>query len=290
MHPNLTAASTALFSTWVFVENLGLLFDAGDGVSAALGQKGRKIRHIFVTHADRDHVYGLLQLHQLNAANGSPHIYYPEDCGSFPALRDFMKRFDPQSGPASWKALKAEDTVELEKGLSVIARASTHKATQNLTKALDFTLCSVRRVLRPEFRGQPGPEIALRRKELGDDAVTETRTEKLLGYSGDSSELDPDHWLGVKALIHESTFLEADTARGSHSNLPQVIAAAAQLELDTLILLHFSARYTPAEIEGAIRRQADTCSPSFPIFAVYPGQVVANVLGKIPIWQPPRKP
>jgi ribonuclease Z len=90
MHLNLTAASTALFSTWVFVENLGILFDPGDGVSATLGQKGRKIRHVFITHADRDHVCGLLQLHQLNAANGSPHIYNPKNCGSFPALRDLM--------------------------------------------------------------------------------------------------------------------------------------------------------------------------------------------------------
>jgi len=290
MHLNLTAASTALFSTWVFLENLGLLFDAGDGVSATLGQKGRKIRRVFLTHADRDHVCGLLQLHQLNAANGSPHIYYPKDCGSFPALRDFMKIFDPQSGPASWEGLKAGDRVEVEKGLCVIAGASAHVTSQSLTKALDFTLCSVRRVLRTEFLGLPGPEIASKRKELGDDAITEIRTEKLLGYSGDAPGLDPNHWLGVKVLIHECTFLEADTSRGSHSNLPQVIAGAAQLKPEALILLHFSARYTAEEIESAIRQQAEAHLPSFPIFAVYPSQVVADILGKTPSWQPPRKP
>ncbi len=286
MHPKLTSASTALFSTWVFVEEFGLLLDAGDGVSASLGQKGRKIRHIFVTHADRDHVCGLLQLHQLNAGNGWPHIHYPEDCGSFPALRDFVKRFDPQSGPATWTGLKPGETVELENGYSVHARGSTHVASGTLTKALDFTLCRSRRVLRPEHHSLSGGEIAAKRKDLGDDAITEIKTEELLGYSGDAPELEPARWSKVKVLIHESTFLEADTARRSHSNLPQVIAAAAQLQLDALVLLHFSARYTAAEIEKAIFEQANTCSPTFPIFAVYPGQVITDILSTCPIWKP----
>jgi ribonuclease Z len=289
MHLILTSASTALFSTWVFVENLGLLFDAGDGVSATLLQKGRKIRHVFITHADRDHVCGLLQLHQLNASEGFPHIYYPQDCGTFPALRDFVKQFDPQSGPATWKGLKPGQIVELENGGSVVARASAHIASEGLTKALDFTLCRVRRVLRPEFRDLPGSEIAAKRKELGEEAISERKTEPWLGYSGDAPELDPKRWSGVKILLHESTFLEAETARRAHSNLPQVIAAASLLELEALILLHFSARYSSAEIDQAICHHAETCLPQFPIYAVYPGEVVPDILSKRPIWRPPNK-
>jgi len=289
MQLNLSAFSTALFSTWVFVENFGLLFDAGDGVSALLGQKEGKIRHVFVTHADRDHMCGLLQLHQLNAKDGYPHIYFPVGCGSFPALQDFVKRFDPQSGPATWTGLKAGDTVELQNGHTVIARASAHVASVELTKALDFTLCKVRRVLRTEFRGLTGSEIASKRKELGDDAISETKIEKLLGYSGDAPELNPPHWSGVKVLIHEATFLQTNTAHGSHSNLSQVIAAAAQLELNALVLLHFSARYTQDEIHRAIRQHAEENLPKFPIFAVCPGQIVTDVLGRSPIWQPSNK-
>ena len=40
--------STALFSTWFFVEELGLLFDAGDGVTANLMQKSRKVKQVFI--------------------------------------------------------------------------------------------------------------------------------------------------------------------------------------------------------------------------------------------------
>ncbi len=289
MRLTITAASTALFSTWVFVEDLGLLFDAGDGVSASLGQKSRKIRHVFVTHADRDHVCGLLQLHQLNARDGLPHIYYPSDCGSFPALRDFVSRFDPQSGPATWNGIKAKETVELQNGYSVVAGTSAHVPSGTLTKALDFTVYTSRRVLRPEFRGLPGPEIASKRKELGEDAVTQTRTEGVIGYSGDAPELDCSRWSGVKVLIHESTFLEPGTTRGFHSNLPQVIAAAAQLDLEALILMHFSARYKPSEIEKSISEHANSSSPRFPIFAVYPGQVAYDILATTPIWQPTNK-
>ena len=282
----ITAASSALFSTWVFVENLGLLFDAGDGVSASLGQKGRKIRHVFITHADRDHVCGLLQLHQLNAADGFPRIYFPADCGSFPALQDFVGRFDPQSGPATWRGVKPGETIDVENGYTVTARMSAHLSSGDAVKALDFTLCRTRRTLRPEYRSMSGPEIASKRKELGEEITTETKCEELLGYSGDAPSLDPQRWPGVKVLIHESTFLDPDTARRSHSNLPQVIAAAAQLNLEALILLHFSARYKPAEILSAIREHAVRLQPRFPIFAVCPGQVEVDILATPPVWPP----
>jgi ribonuclease BN (tRNA processing enzyme) len=64
-------------STWIFVEELRLLLDAGDGVSAALLQKSRKVDWVAVTHPDRDHIHGLFQLLQLNARDDKPQIHYP---------------------------------------------------------------------------------------------------------------------------------------------------------------------------------------------------------------------
>ena len=55
----ITAYSTALYSTWINIEELNLLFDAGDGLTAGLLSKARKIKHVFVTHPDRDHINGL---------------------------------------------------------------------------------------------------------------------------------------------------------------------------------------------------------------------------------------
>jgi ribonuclease Z len=286
MHLTITAASTALFSTWVFVENFGLLFDAGDGVSASLGQKGRKVRHVFVTHADRDHVCGLLQLHQLNAREGIPSIHYPKDSGSFPALKEFMEKFDPQSGPATWIGLAPGETAHLDKTHFIEVRSSEHVTSENLIKALDYTVCEMRRTLKPELRGMNGADIGNLRKQQGEDAVTETQVERLIGYSGDAPKLNPEHWAGVKILIHEATFLEPETARRSHSNLPDVITAAAQLDLEALVLIHFSARYNAEDIEHAILEHASSANLRFPVFAVLPGQVYTDLLSTTPVWTP----
>lgn len=70
MNLTITAYSTALFSTWYFIEEWGVLFDAGDGMISALLQKSRKVDNVFISHADRDHLTGLLQFNQLNARPG----------------------------------------------------------------------------------------------------------------------------------------------------------------------------------------------------------------------------
>jgi ribonuclease Z len=112
------------------------------------------------------------------------------------------------------------------------------------------------------------------------------REQPLLGYSGDSPMLEPAHWNGVRFLLHECTFLEPESARRAHANLPQVVAAAAALPLEALILLHFSARYSTAEIAQAVVREAETRRPTFPIFVVPPGEVVRDVLATRPVWSP----
>lgn len=285
---NISISSTALFSTWVYVDNFGLLFDAGDGVSASLGQRVRRVKHVFITHSDRDHVCGLLQLHQLAAQNGTPSIYYPRDSGSLPALRDFMERFDPQSGPATWIGLHHREIVPVGKTHYVLGCKSEHIVEEGKVKALDYTLCLQRRTLRPELEGMEGKDLGKLRKSMGEDAVTEVKIDRLLGFSGDAPRLDPEHWKGVKVLIHEATFLQPDTGRGRHSNLVEVLRAAAQLDLEALILTHFSVRYTHDEILTAIKKLAAENDLKFPVYAIMPGEVCDNVLHgrKFPVWNP----
>lgn len=266
------------------------MLDAGDGVSALLEQKSRKIRSIFITHADRDHICGLLQFHQLNAREGIPHIYYPKDSGSFPALRDFVERFDPQSGPASWAGVKEGDTIDLQGGFSVLAQSSDHINAGNVTKALNYTVCRTRRSLKTEFIGLDGRRIAEIRKEHGDSFISETRVEKIIGYSGDASKLNPAQWEGVRILIHEATFLKPDTAKNAHANIADVIQAAATMNLEALVLMHFSARYSKNEILAAIVREAQECDLTFPVFAAFPCQLSVDILSSEPVWNPLNQP
>jgi ribonuclease Z len=285
VHLTLSAFSSALFSTWVLVEELGVLFDAGDGLSALLAQKSRKVTHVFLSHADRDHVAGLLQFHQLNAREGIPSIHYPAGCGSFPALRDFMARFDPDSGPATWNALRAGDGVTVDQAHQVRALASDHIASvDGTTKSLAFVIQRTRRVLRAEHAGKAGAEIATLKNNLGDDAVTERRVDAILGYSGDAAALDPAMWAGVKILLHECTFLEAGVSNRPHSHLRQVLEASTALELEALVLLHFSCRYDAATITASVSREAQSLGLPFPVFVVLPGQVSWNLLTAPPVW------
>ncbi|MBS1605964.1 MAG: RNAse Z, partial [Bacteroidetes bacterium] len=51
MQLTITGYSTALFSTWYFIEEWGILFDAGEGLISSLLQKSRKIDQVFISHA-----------------------------------------------------------------------------------------------------------------------------------------------------------------------------------------------------------------------------------------------
>src|ERR1700759_5350118 len=115
MQLTITGYSTALFSTWYFIEEWGICFDAGDGMISALLQKSRKIDHVFISHADRDHLTGLLQFNKLNARPGFPVMYYPKDAGSFPVLAAFSKRFDPQVERTVWTPVTEGEEIAIAK-------------------------------------------------------------------------------------------------------------------------------------------------------------------------------
>jgi ribonuclease Z len=269
------------------VEEFGILLDAGDGVSAGLTQKARKVKHVFISHADRDHVAGLLQFNQLNASKGTPGIYYPRDCGSFPALKEFVAKFDPQSGPASWQGVVPETRIEVGPNTYVRIERSEHiEAGENQIKALRFVLYRSKRVLKAEYQGLNSTEIVELKKKYGGDHITSESVENLLGYSGDAPRLNPAAWKGVSTLIHECTFLSADTARRMHSNVVEVLEGANELALKALILCHFSARYKREEIGEAVLRESKRMGLQFPVHVVFPGEICSDVLRHRPVWEP----
>lgn len=285
--------STALYATWYLIEELGLLFDAGDGAAAGLTQKSGKIKQVFISHADRDHITGLLQLNALNARPGIPHIYYPADSGSFPALRDFSIRFDPQVAHTVWQGIRPGAPVAISKEYFIRPLSNSHvPAAPGQVKSLSYILYYVKHKLREEFHGMTGPEIARLRKERGDEAVMEEVEEPVLAYSGDTPVEDPKRFDGVPILIHEATFLEADdpadeTGRSDrHSTLPAVMKMAAGLDLQYLILGHFSSRYTGDEIVAAVREQCALHRIRYPVFTVLPGAHYADILGGEACWKP----
>lgn len=290
MKLSITGYSTALFSTWYFIEELGLLLDAGDGVSAALLQKARKIENIFISHADRDHLTGLLQLNQLNAREGFPRIHYPSDCGSFPALEAFSKNFDPHVKGTLWFGIKEHEHIKIKPNMMVQAIKNHHvKAAPSLHKSLSFQVYETKQKLKPEYLAMPKEDILKLMTQIGKENMTELTRTNLLTYSGDTPIDRIEKWNNTKILIHEATFLDRAehnslNVRGnSHSNLEDVLQMVAELNIETLILGHFSSRYSQIQIDERIRQYCKEFRIQIPVFSVLPGQVHRDILGEKPI-------
>ena len=289
----ITGYSTALFSTWIFVEQLGLLLDAGDGVCAGLLQKSRKVKKVAVTHPDRDHLTGILQLQQLNAQDGVPEIFYPADCGSFPALAKFCRDFDPGRGEqVTWSPVKPGDRRDLAGNykLEVIANGHFHDKPGQV-KSIGYIVARQTRKLKPEFAGMPQGQLAELAQQQGKDYLMQVGEERVLGYSGDTDVAAPTTWSGCEILIHEATFLDAKGTgdredRHQHSFLPDVLKMAAEAGPKHLILNHFSSRYTHEEIVAAIQKGAASLGLPFPVYAILPGEIARDILSRVPVWRP----
>jgi len=278
--------STALFSSWYFIEELGILFDAGDGVVAKLLQKSRKIKQVFITHPDRDHITGLFQLLQLNAFDGHLKVYYPKDSGSFPAMQAFINKFDPHVSACEWVPMDEGTIIPIKKDIFVRSFRNKHIDKGDFTKSISFEVFREKQKLKDEFIELSGKEIQALKAEKGIEALTYLQKENILYYSGDTPVYDYSMWAGAKILIHESTFMtredlvikQGGKQRNRHSALEEVMEMAAELQPEVLILGHFSSRYSATEIEAAVLAQKAKHGLDISVHVVLPGGYIDLVL------------
>jgi len=291
MHLTITGYSTALFSTWYFIEEWGVLFDAGDGVISALLQKSRKIDHVFISHADRDHLTGLSQLNQLNARPGAPTMYFPKDASSFPALEAFSKKFDIQVGQTIWMPVTEGDEIPIAKDLLVKPIRNGHvPVAPEIIRSLGYMVMQTRKKLKPEYAHLTGEQLRQLGETQGKDSLTlEIRT-NLLAYSGDTPVEDGAKWDHTDILIHEATFfnnggepVKMRTYGNIHSTLEAVMEMVSSIHIGQLILGHFSSRYSPEEIDRAVKDQCEKYAINIPVRRILPGETIHDILGQPPI-------
>jgi len=292
MHLTITGYSTALFSTWYFIEEWGILFDAGEGLISALLQKSRKIDQVFITHADRDHITGLLQFLQLNARPGLPNIHYPKDSGSFPALETFSKKFDPHVARTVWTPITEGDEIAITKDLFIRPLRNGHvPVDQHIIKSLGYLVVQSRKKLRPEFAHLSGQELRQLAEQQGRDSFSMAVRENILGYSGDTPVEDGAKWDNTKILIHEATFLDSgepvkNREHGNkHSTLEEVMEMVSSIHIEQLILGHFSSRYSPEDIDRAIMDQCEKYAINIPVRRLLPGVTTHDLLSQPPLNQ-----
>ena len=287
MSYTITAYSTALFSTWINVEELNLLIDAGDGLCAGLLQKARKIKHAFITHPDRDHLTGLPQYLQLNSREGLPVVYYPRDAGSFPAMAAFLEKFDPHTGNSTWQGIADGDRIEIKKNIYVEGLRNGHvKCPVGVHKSLSYKVYEQKQKLRAEFQALSGKEIQEVVAKHGREYITDTVERNILSFSGDTPVDDYAKWDGSEILIHESTFLKEEgdaqvESRGNrHSRIDEVLQMVAEIEVGTLILNHFSSRYSKEDIDHVTRKLLKEYQIKTPVHLIYPGEIKRDILNQ----------
>lgn len=290
MNFNITAYSTALFSTWINVEQLNLLFDAGDGLSSGLLQKARKVKHVFISHADRDHLNGLPQFVQLNAREGFPKIYYPCDSGSFPAYENFLVKFDPHVAGSEWRGIASGDSINIKSDVVVEATRNEHvPCEQGVQKSLSYKVFEVKKKLKKEFRALSGQEIKSLVDQHGREFISDEIRKNIISFSGDTPVDDYSTWDSSEILIHEATFLKdegdakIEARNNKHSKLNEVLEMVSEITVGTLILSHFSSRYSREEIDLATQEGLRKYGIKIPVHLVYPGELKRDVLNSEPI-------
>ncbi len=282
--------STALFATWFFLEELGILLDGGDGISMALGQKAGKVKHVFITHADRDHLTGLLQFVQLNARENGPSIYYPKDCGSFPAMESFSNKFDAHTSTVNWVPIEENQSIAIKPGVHVQSIRNEHvKTAGNLCKSLGYKIVASKRKLKAKFESYKNAQIESLVKEYGKNYITQVQESVLLAYSGDTPVFDPQIWDDCNILIHEATFIGTDKNNiklhgNLHSTLTEVITMTKKLNIEKLVLTHFSSRYSPEFIRKSVQELCEIHQITVPVYLVLPGRTYTDILSEEPIY------
>jgi ribonuclease Z len=178
-------------------------------------------------------------------------------------------------------------TFELGRNLGLRVVYSSHIPVEG--KSVGYIVERLFRKLKTEYAGLPQDDIEKLGRELGSEALTEPRTEPILGYSGDTGPCPIDQWKGCKLLIHEATFLHADDVESEragyeHSTLPEVVEMAHNSDVEQLVLSHFSSRYPKSEIVASIQDLCARFETPMRVSALLPGETVRDLLARPPLW------
>lgn len=180
--------------------------------------------------------------------------------------------------------------VRIKDNLLVSSIKNGHsKAKQEFTKSLSYKVIQTKRKLKSEYAHLKGAEIKKLIENIGNDNVTKEAKSTLLGYSGDTPVEDYERWNHTKVLIHEATFLEDQNQReinpkgNYHSTLDEVIRMVSEINVETLILGHFSSRYSTEQIDRNIRKLCKECKIKIPVFRVLPEKIEKDILAGNPI-------
>jgi ribonuclease Z len=253
------AFSISSLSTYALLPELNCAFDMGDCLLEAV-----PIEHVFVTHAHGDHTRCLGRHESLRRLLGmAPATYYvPEPMreGYLELAAAWARLAYPaakRAEPPQVRGLAPGDEVWLHRQLALRAFPVRHTVP-----SLGYTLFDVRKKLKAEFHGRPGPELAQLRRE--GVAFEEEQWLPRLTFIGDSTieTLSEQPHVGASRILFlEVTFLldgEEELARKrGHTHLGDLVRFLRErpdvLRNEHIVLKHFSMRYDRGTIRSVLR-------------------------------------
>ncbi len=259
--PMLNLAGTAVkgvsiggVETCIQLPGLDLCFDIGRAPRSAVYRS-----RVAFTHGHLDHVGGVAMHAATRALTGLEPPTYMVPAPYARDLRELFRvwrRIDRSRLPCELVSVRAGDRIPLGDDRELRAFDSVHRIP-----ALGYGVFSCKHRLAPEHRGKPGHE--LRDLRLAGVEITRPVWTCDVAFTGDTSIdlLDREPWLlQARLLIIECTFLddrvdaEACRAKG-HVHLDEILARAEAFENQAVLLTHFSARYSLAEIRAILRER-----------------------------------
>jgi len=253
-HLTIEGQSRAGHETWFRVRELNAAFDIGRCPDQLIA-----IPQIFVTHAHLDHAVGIpfyagqRQLHRMTGGR----VYVPADAAE--GMREILAIYERITGASFAEVevigLAAGDVVRLGRTHEVRVHRATHRVAANAYEVIEL-----RHRLRDEFAGREEREITELRKN--GVSVTEEFRRSMLFYTGDTDRgiLEQNEELyKAEVLMIECSFIidghEERAAKYRHIHFDDIAAFAERFENETIVLTHFSRRYSRSEIRDEIRRR-----------------------------------
>jgi ribonuclease Z len=253
-HLHIEGQSRAGHETWFRIRELNAAFDIGRCPDQLIGTSD-----IFVTHAHLDHAVGIpfyagqRQLHRMTGGR----VYVPADAAE--GMREIMTIYERITGASFDEVevigLAVGDVVRLGRTHEVRVHKATHRVAANAYEVIEL-----RHRLREEFAGRDEVEIMeLRRSGV---SVTEEWRRSMLFYTGDTDrgilEIN-DTLYKSEVLMIECSFITAGhqerAAKYRHIHFDDIAAFADRFENETIVLTHFSRRYSRSQIHDEIRRR-----------------------------------
>ena len=261
---NITGYSKAMYSTWFYYKPARILFDAGEGVASALENFIFGIETVLISHGHHDHIGGLTGIVRArSSARGDKQkpltIYYPKGDTLVELLREYIGKVSGRlEYKLTWSAVEPGDEIELRDGPRRSFVRAFEVPHSRRSTCIGYKLMERRHRLRPEYEGCTQEKIARRVREVGREAITEEYNHSLLIYGGDSMPLPLEEVRNCEVLMHDSTFLTADD-RGNetHASMEEVMQLAAEADVNFLLLIHVSSRYTKSQTVNTARKLAE---------------------------------